>query len=90
MVRVNAYGLEGSHGEAARDRLGKVSFIELAPLVLERALQPFPQAVRTLDALHLSSLLFLRSLRIQVSLAAYDDRLNNAAGTLKIPLYKGL
>jgi len=87
MVRINGYGLAASHEQAARDLLNRVSFIELAPPVLDRALQPFPQPLRTLDALHLSSLLFLRSLRIKVSLAAYDGRMKDAAESLEVPLY---
>lgn len=58
-VRLHARGLSGSHGEAARDLLGRIDFLELVPPVLEPALEPFPVPVRTLDALHLASLSFL-------------------------------
>jgi hypothetical protein len=59
--RLHARGRAASHGEAARQLLGRVSFLELSPLVLERALEPFPEPVRPLDALHLASIAFLRS-----------------------------
>ena len=89
-VRLNSYGVAPTHGEAAQQLLAKVSFIELAPRVLERALQGFPRPVRTLDALHLASLLFVRSLRLNVELAAYDRRMRDVASDLEIPLLSGL
>ena len=49
---LHAFKLGGTHGDAARALIGRVAFIELAPPVLERALQPFPAPVRTLDAYH--------------------------------------
>jgi len=85
-TRLNARGFGGSHGEAARMLLGRVSFLELAPPVLGRILDPFPSPVRTLDAIHLASIEFLRERRQSVSLASYDERLNAAARALGIPL----
>ena len=86
-TRLHARGLGASHGEAARDLLARVAFIELAPSVLERALAPFPSPVRTLDALHLASIEFLRAQRQDVTLATYDERMAAAAHALRIPLY---
>jgi predicted nucleic acid-binding protein len=86
-TRLHARGLGASHGEAARDLLARVAFIELAPPVLERALAPFPSPVRTLDALHLASIEFLRAQRQDVTLATYDERMAAAARALHIPLY---
>jgi hypothetical protein len=40
-----------------------------------RALDPFPIPVRTLDALHLASIEFLRVRQQQVELESYDGRL---------------
>mgnify|MGYP001619463831 CR=1 FL=1 len=85
-TRLNARGFGGSHGEAARTLLGRVSFLELAPPVLARVLDPFPAPVRTLDAIHLASIEFLRERRQSVVLASYDERLNSAARALGIPL----
>jgi len=84
--RLHARGLTDSHGEAARDLLARLAFLELAAPVLERALRPFPSPVRTLDALHLASIEFLRGRRQSVALATYDDRLAGAARALGIPL----
>ena len=53
------FGLARSHAKDVRDMLGRVAFVELTPLVLERALEPFPVPVRTLDAIHLASVDFL-------------------------------
>ena len=55
--------------------------------MLERALEPFPAPVRTLDALHLASIEFLRSHAQPVALASYDERMVTAARALKIGLF---
>jgi hypothetical protein len=65
-----------------------VALLELAPPVLARATEPFPTPVRTLDALHLASLEFLRVRRQTVALASYDERLLRTAEALEIPLYE--
>jgi predicted nucleic acid-binding protein len=84
--RVHARGLTRSHGEPLRLLLGRVAFLELALPVLSRALEPFPAPVRTLDALHLASLDFLRAQGQRPALASYDDRMLAAARAMKIPL----
>jgi hypothetical protein len=84
-TQIHARALDRSHGEAVRLLLGRLAFLELAPPVLARALDPFPTQVRTLDALHLASIDFLRRQGQEVTLASYDDRLLAAAGALKIP-----
>jgi predicted nucleic acid-binding protein len=86
--RINARRLGRSHGEAARALIGHVTLIELAPPVLARALEPFPIAVRTLDALHLASLEFLRARGQTVALASFDERLLAAARALRVPVYE--
>ena len=86
-TRINRDGSARSHGDAARQLVGRVSFLELSPLVLERALEPFPVRVRTLDALHLASIDLLRSRRIEIEVATYDDRMSEAATRLGMSLY---
>lgn len=86
--RVHARGLTESHGEAASLLLGSVALLALAPQVVARALQPFPVPVRTLDALHLSSIEFLRQQGIEAALATYDDRLSEAASALGLPIHE--
>ena len=41
-VRINARGLARTHGDATRDVLRVVALVEMAPLVLARAIEPFP------------------------------------------------
>jgi hypothetical protein len=85
--RLNARRLGRSHGEAARVLIGRVALVELAQPVLERALEPFPVSVRTLHALHLSSIEFLRTRGQSVELASYDDRMIAGARALNIPIF---
>jgi hypothetical protein len=85
--RIHARGLSRSHGEDARALIGHVALIELAPPVLARALEPFPIPLRTLDALHLASLEFLRDRGLTVELASYDEGMLAAARALRIPLF---
>ncbi len=86
--RLNAHRLAASHGDAARALLSRLALIELAPPVLARALEPFPLPVRTLDAVHLASLHFLRGLGREVALATFDQRQAKAARRLGIELAK--
>lgn len=85
-TRLHARKLGRSHGELARALIGALAFVELAPPVLTRALEPFPVAVRTLDALHLASMEFLRTNGQTLELATYDQRLASAATALNIAL----
>jgi len=85
--RLNARKLDRTHGDQARALLARVAMIELASPVLARSLEPFPTPLRTLDALHLSSIEFLRSRRQAVDLATYDERLAAGARALRIPLF---
>ena len=85
-TRIHGRGLTHSHGQDARTLLSRIAFLELTPVVLARALEPFPVPVRTLDALHLASIEFLRSQRVNVELASYDDRLVAAARRLQVAI----
>lgn len=89
-TRLHARGLGASHGDAARDLLARLAFIELAPPVLARAIEPFPLPVRTLDAIHLASLHFLHERRQPVRLATYDTRLSAAARRLGVETVSAL
>ena len=86
--RVNARRLAPSHGDAARELISRVALIELIPPVLVRALEPFPIPVRTLDALHLASIEFLRGRGQTLELASYDERLLAAARSLGIEVFE--
>jgi PIN domain len=77
--RINAQRLQDSHGEAARNLIGRVAMIEMVGPVLARVLQPFPVPVRTLDAIHLAALEFIRAQKQSIHLASYDEHLLAAA-----------
>jgi len=85
-TRIHVRRLARSHGEEVRALVGRVALVELVPIVLARAVEPFPVPVRTLDALHLASIEFLRARGQSVELASYDDRLLAAARALGVGL----
>jgi len=64
--------------------IGRVALLELVSPVLSRALEPFPGPVRTLDALHLASVEFLREREPAIQPATYDGRLAAAARAIGI------
>jgi hypothetical protein len=86
-TRIHSKRLGASHGDEVRALLARVSLIELAPPVLARTLEPFPTTVRTLDALHLASMDFLRSSGQRVELASYDHRLIAAARAMRFDVF---
>lgn len=86
-TRLHARDLARSHGDAARMLLSRLAFLELDRAVLYRALEPFAVAVRTLDALHLASITFLRVRGHDVQLATYDARMREAAVEMGVELF---
>jgi hypothetical protein len=70
--------------------LKRVHLLEMAKPILARALKPFPSAIRTLDALHLASADFLRSLGEPIAIASYDGRLVTVAQEMGFPIAKDL
>jgi len=85
-TRVHALGLGRTHDESVRRLLGRVAYLEMIPEILDRARRPFPVPVRTLDALHLASLDFLRVQGQHVALASYDRRMLEAATALEMEI----
>lgn len=85
--RIHARKLLRSHEAAVRSVLERVAMVEMIAPVLARALEPFPTPVRTLDALHLSTLMFLRDQSVKIELATYDRRMRTAARKLRIPIH---
>ena len=84
--RIHARDLSKSHGEPVRLLLNGVALLEGVAPVLARALEPFPTPVRTLDALHLASIEFLRGQGVALQLASYDQRQLTAARRLGVPI----
>jgi predicted nucleic acid-binding protein len=61
--------------------------LRMGPEVIDRARQPFPiEPVRTLDAIHLASVLVARSAIPDVALLSLDTRVRSAATRLGIEL----
>jgi predicted nucleic acid-binding protein len=84
MVRVHANTHRKNAITEARTLLAGIALIDLDQTALARALEPFPIPIRTLDAIHLSTMVYLRSkpTPILVRLASYDKRLIDAAQAL--------
>ena len=84
--RVHAYGLTASHSDAAQAMLRRVTLLDMDKRVLARALEPFPVPIRTLDALHLATMVFIQARARDeiVELATYDHRLLAGARALGI------
>jgi hypothetical protein len=57
----------------------RINLVEMSGPVLGRALLPFALPVRTLDALHLATMAFLREQGVTPALATYDQRMAAAA-----------
>jgi hypothetical protein len=87
--RIHARGLTRSHGHITQGLLNRVTLLALSPSILARALDPFPVAVCTLDALHLASIEYLRQREQEIMLATFDRRLLAGALALGIPIYDG-
>ena len=88
--RIHAYKLGGAETDSARKLIGRVALVELISPILERAKERFPTRVRTLDALHLSSILFLQDHDQAIKLATYDSGMKKAAQLMRISLYKSV
>ncbi len=86
IVRLNALGLPPVAIKVAQDFLADVKLIDLDGPTLKRALQPFPVPLRTLDAIHLSTLVFLQGRGLKLQLATYDKRLARAAKAVGVSL----
>jgi predicted nucleic acid-binding protein len=85
-VRLNALGRPAHATQHARNFVETVELVDLARPVLDRALQPFPVPLRTLDAIHLATLLYLQDRGLGLELATYDDRLGDVARAMGITL----
>jgi predicted nucleic acid-binding protein len=86
-TRIHARGLTQSHETEVRSLLGRVAMVELSVPALARAARAFPLPVRTLDALHLSTVEFLREQAQGVKLATYNERMAEVARKMGIPLF---
>lgn len=86
VVRLNARNTSPQDHLIARALLEDIELIPLEPPALERSLQPFPVPLRTLDAIHLSTVLFLQGRGLKLQLATYDTQLARAAKAVGVTL----
>jgi predicted nucleic acid-binding protein len=84
--RVHAYGRTDSHAAETTALLAGVELVDMEQPILARALRPLPTPLRTLDALHLATMHYLRTSGEHVEFASYDSRLVSAAQTLGIAI----
>ena len=85
--RINSRGLAASHGPLVEDLVERLGMIELNHETLKRAREPFPQRMRTLDAIHLASADYLRRRGFRVEIATYDARMQEGARALELELF---
>ena len=63
------------------------TFIDVAPEVLDRASEPFPvEPVRSLDAIHLATVLVVRPAAPAIEIIALDERVRTNAVRLGVPV----
>lgn len=64
-----------------------IELIDISPDVLDFACQPFPTAIRTLDAIHLSSaILWKRFKKQDITIFTHDTEMGLAARSFGIPI----
>jgi predicted nucleic acid-binding protein len=62
--------------------------LRIAPEIVERSRQPFPlEPIRTLDAIHLASVLVARSAIAGLELLSLDDRIRRSAARLGVRVH---
>lgn len=83
---IHRRGLTKTHAEPVRRMIGSFAMAELSREILFRANEPFRTPVRTLDALHLATVLFLMGKGLDIELASYDARMLMAAKALGIAI----
>ena len=95
LLRATALG-ELTAAEAADRRAHLVAaaahwhVLRISPEIVERARQPFPgEPIRTLDAIHLASVLVARSTVAGLELLSLDDRIRKSARRLGLRLRPG-
>jgi predicted nucleic acid-binding protein len=86
-TRMQAYGVRETHADIANRVLGAIKVLEMDLPVLERAHEPFPNPIRALDAIHLSSASYLRDQAEKVEIATYDTRMRATAQAMGFELY---
>ena len=84
---MQAYGVRETHADIANRILGAIKVLEMDLSVLERAHEPFPNPIRALDAIHLSSASYLREQSEEIEIATYDTRMRATARAMGFDLF---
>lgn len=71
---------------AVKERVDAFEMVPLDAAVLERAAEPFPSPVGSLDAIHLASALLARRRHPDIVLATHDGELAVAARAMGFPV----
>lgn len=87
-TRLNARRPTEEVVEAARRLIGSADLVEMSPIVLSRALEPFPVPVRTLDAFHLATATYLQAQGMRLRYATYDTRQLEVARALRLDVFQ--
>lgn len=87
-TRIHSRGLGASHGPLIEDLIERVGIVEMDGKTLARAREPFPLALRTLDAIHLASAVYLHRCGFRVEVATYDERMREGALALDLGLFR--
>ena len=85
--RLRARGCAETHGHLADGMLRLIAFLELVEPVVGSAARRIEVGLRTLDALHLASMLWLVGQGVELRLASYDRRLSAAADAHGVSLF---
>jgi len=72
---------------AVLEAVGTFNLVPIGPRVLERAAEPFPTTLGSLDAIHLASALLVRDRFDGLSLATHDNELGTAARSVGFPVH---
>ena len=86
--RLNNLQVATAGREIADKLMQRIALIEIVPEVVYRVRKKDGIQLRTLDAIHVASLEFLRGQGVSIELATYDERMRAAAAKLKIPLHR--
>lgn len=87
-TRMHARRVPAAGVEAARELLRRIALLDLSRELVGRAVDSFPVAVRTLDALHLASAQFLADQGVELRVATYDERMRAAARALGFAIFR--
>lgn len=83
-------GALASRREAIFGLLATLAVVDVAGVILDRAAQPLPTALGTLDAIHLATAqLWRERTAVELTMATHDAALATAARSLGMPIVGG-